>query len=189
MEILSARGIFVISDECYLRFVYPPHEVFSAAVCQLSCAAVSVSPVLFQDLRDDWMAPRICAGAARMDQGVLNVQDIQQQPKPIAQYAAAEALNGPQDSVATMLAEYQARRAWMLDALKDVPGFTCNEPEGAFYVFPKVAGCLKKLKSSAEFAEKLLEEEQTVVTDGAGFGSEGYVRISYATSMAQLRKA
>jgi aspartate aminotransferase len=107
----------------------------------------------------------------------------------IAQWAAVEALNGPQESVATMLAEYTARREWLLKALRDIPGINCNEPEGAFYAFPDVRGCLKKdLKTSGDFAQRLLEEEHVVVTDGAGFGSEGYVRISYATSMEQIQE-
>jgi aspartate aminotransferase len=110
-------------------------------------------------------------------------------PNSIAQYAALEALRGPQDSVGIMLAEYTARRAWLLNELKQIPGITCNEPEGAFYAFPNVEGCLRgQLKTSAEFAQNLLDEEQTVVTDGTGFGAPGYVRISYATSMDQLRE-
>jgi aspartate aminotransferase len=73
--------------------------------------------------------------------------------------------------------------------MKDIPGIKCGEPEGAFYAFPDVRGCLKKeLKTSAEFAQRLLEEEQTVVTDGAAFGAEGFVRMSYATSMAQIQE-
>jgi aspartate aminotransferase len=110
-------------------------------------------------------------------------------PNSIAQSAAVEALNGPQESVAAMLAEYTARRAWLLNALKEIPRLSCDEPEGAFYAFPSVRECLgKDMKSSADFASRLLTEEQTVVTDGAGFGAEGYLRISYATSMAQLRE-
>jgi aspartate aminotransferase len=107
----------------------------------------------------------------------------------IAQRAATEAFNGPQSSVGTMLAEYTARRTWLLGALKEVPGFRCNAPEGAFYAFPNVTDCLNdKVRTSGDFAQRLLEEEQTVVTDGAGFGCEGYLRISYATSMDQLRE-
>ena len=110
-------------------------------------------------------------------------------PNSIAQSAAVEAFNGPQDSVAAMLAEYTARRAWLLDALKEIPAISCYEPEGAFYAFPSVRGCLgKDVKTSAAFTQRLLEEEQTVVTDGAAFGADGYLRISYATSMEQLRE-
>jgi aspartate aminotransferase len=108
-------------------------------------------------------------------------------PNSIAQSAALEALNGPQDSVGTMLAEYTRRRAWLLAALQEIPGISCNEPEGAFYAFPSVRELLNgNIKTSGDFALRLLEEEQTVVTDGAGFGAEGYLRMSYATSMEQL---
>jgi aspartate aminotransferase len=107
----------------------------------------------------------------------------------IAQSAAVEALNGPQDSVAAMLHEYTARRKWLLEALREIPRLSCAEPEGAFYIFPNVRKCLSaEVKSSAEFATRLLAEEQTVVTDGAGFGADGWIRISYATSMEQLRE-
>jgi len=107
----------------------------------------------------------------------------------IAQWAAVEALTGPQESVGIMLAEYTKRRAWLLNALREIPGIKCNEPEGAFYAFPDVRGCLNNgLKTSGDFAQRLLEEEQTVVTDGAGFGAEGFLRISYATSMEQIEE-
>ncbi len=109
-------------------------------------------------------------------------------PNSIAQRAATEAFNGPQASVAEMLSEYTSRRAWLIHALGDVPGFRCVEPEGAFYAFPDVRGCLKgELKTSGEFADRLLQDEQTVVTDGAGFGAEGFIRISYATSLERLQ--
>src|ERR1044072_2218069 len=88
-------------------------------------------------------------------------------PNSIAQWAAVEAFNGPKESVVLMLAEYTRRRAWLLGALRGIPGIKCSEPEGAFYAFPDVRGCLNNgLASSADFAQRLLEEEQTVVTDG-----------------------
>jgi aspartate aminotransferase len=76
-----------------------------------------------------------------------------------------------------------------MGALRDVPGFECVSPEGAFYAFPNVRGCLRgKVRTSAELADKLLDEQQTVVTDGAGFGAAGYLRISYATSLERLKE-
>jgi aspartate aminotransferase len=191
MELLYERRIYVISDECYLRFVYPPAEVFSAASLPMElrsrlCIAGSFSKTYAMT---GWrmgytLAPR------EWTQAMLKVQSHStSNANSIAQRAATEAFNGPQESVAAMLAEYTARRAWLLEALKEIPGITCNEPEGAFYAFPNVRGCLKGgLGRSEEFAQRLLEEEQTVVTDGAGFGCEGYVRMSYATSMDQLRE-
>lgn len=191
MELLTERGIYVISDECYLRFVYPPAEVFSAATLPSElrsrlCIAGSFSKTYAMT---GWrmgytLAPR------EWTQAMLKVQSHStSNPNSIAQRAAAEAFNGPQESVAAMLAEYTARRAWLLEALKEVPGLTCNEPEGAFYAFPNVSGCLNEtVRSSGDFSQRLLDDEQTVVTDGAGFGCEGYLRMSYATSMEQLQE-
>jgi aspartate aminotransferase len=191
LELTSTRGIYVISDECYLRFVYPPAEVFSAATLPADlrsrlCIAGSFSKTYAMT---GWRMG-YALGPSAWIKAMLMVQGHStSNPNSIAQRAAIEAFNGPQDSVATMLAEYTARRAWLLKALKEVPGLTCNEPEGAFYAFPNVRGCLKNgLNTSADFANRLLEEEQTVVTDGAAFGAEGYVRMSYATSMAQLQE-
>jgi aspartate aminotransferase len=110
-------------------------------------------------------------------------------PNSIAQYAATEAFNGPQESVAAMLGEYTARRDWLLRELENIPGFRCINPEGAFYAFPDVRGCLRgEVKTSGEFADRLLNDEQVVVTDGAGFGAEGFIRISYATSLDRLQE-
>ena len=88
-----------------------------------------------------------------------------------------------------MLAEYTRRRDWILRELDNIPGFRCINPEGAFYAFPDVRGCLKgEVKTSGEFADRLLHEEQTVVTDGAVFGAEGFLRLSYATSLDRLQE-
>ena len=191
MELLTELSIYVISDECYLRFVYPPAEVFSAASLSPDlksrlCIAGSFSKTYAMT---GWrlgyaLAPR------EWTQAMCKVQSHStSNPTSIAQWAATEALTGPQGSVAGMLKEYTARRAWLLNALNEITGFTCNEPEGAFYAFPNVSGCLGgEIRTSGDFAQRLLEEEHTVVTDGAGFGCEGYIRISYATSMEQLQE-
>ena len=191
MELLTNRGIYVVSDECYLRFVYPPADVFSAASLPSElrarlCIAGSFSKTYAMT---GWRMGYALA-PADWTKAMLKVQGHStSNPNSIAQRAAVEAFNGPQDSVATMLAEYTARRGYLLDGLRGIPGITCNQPEGAFYAFPDVRGCLKKdLRTSADFAQRLLEQEQTVVTDGAAFGAEGYLRISYATSMAQLEE-
>jgi aspartate aminotransferase len=191
MEVAAEHGLYVISDECYLRFVYPPGQVFSAASLSPElrarlCIAGSFSKTYAMT---GWrvgyaLAPR------EWTKEMLKVQGHStSNPNSIAQSAAVEALTGPQDSVATMLAEYTARRTWLLTALQEIPRLSCNEPEGAFYAFPSVRECVgDKVETSADFAARLLLEEQTVVTDGAAFGAEGYLRISYATSMAQLRE-
>lgn len=191
MELLAERAIYAVSDECYLRFVYAPAEVFSAARMPSKlrtrlCIAGSFSKTYAMT---GWRLGYALA-PAEWTKAMLKVQSHStSNPTSIAQWAATEALRGSQESVAAMLAEYTTRRAWLLQALQEIPRVVCNEPEGAFYAFPDLRGSLQgKLKTSGEFAQQLLAEEQTVVTDGAGFGSEGYIRISYATSMAQLEE-
>jgi aspartate aminotransferase len=191
MEIVSERGIYAISDECYLRFVYPPAEVFSAAALPKElrsrlCIAGSFSKTYAMT---GW---RMGYSLAQPDwtRAMLNVQGHStSNPNSIAQAAATEAFTGPQDSVKTMLEEYGRRRDWLMKTLDDIPGFRCILPEGAFYAFPDIRGCLKgEVKTSGEFADRLLKQEQTVVTDGAGFGAEGFIRISYATSLDRLEE-
>jgi aspartate aminotransferase len=191
MEVLSERGLHAISDECYLRFVYPPGKAYSAASLEPElrarlCIAGSFSKTYAMT---GW---RMGYALARPEwtRAMLKVQGHStSNPNSIAQRAATEAFNGPQDSVAAMLAEYTARRDWLIGALQEIPGLCCFQPEGAFYAFPDVRGFLKgEVKTSAEFADKLLNEEQTVVTDGAGFGADGFIRISYATSLERLQE-
>ena len=191
MEIVAERDLYAISDECYLRFVYPPAQVFSAASMRPElrrrlCIAGSFSKTFAMT---GWRVGYTLANA-EWTRAMLKVQSHStSNTSSISQAAATEALNGPQDSVAAMLAEYTRRREWLLGALNDIPGLRCPQPEGAFYAFPDVRGCCKgKLHTSADFATELLEKEQTVVTDGAAFGAEGFIRISYATSMDRLRE-
>jgi aspartate aminotransferase len=191
MEVLSERGIYAISDECYLRFVYPPAEVFSAATLPTElrsrlCIAGSFSKTYAMT---GWRMGYSLA-QVQWTRAMLNVQGHStSNPNSIAQAAATEAFTGPQDSVATMLEEYGKRRNWLTKAIEDIPGFRCIMPEGAFYAFPDVRGCLKgEVKTSGEFADRLLKQEQTVVTDGASFGAEGFIRISYATSLDRLEE-
>ena len=191
MELTAERGIYVVSDECYLRFVYPPAQVFSAASLPAElrsrlCIAGSFSKTYAMT---GWRVGYALA-SAEWTRAMLKVQGHStSNTNSIAQWAAVEALNGPQESVSEMLSEYTRRREWLLQALCEIPGMKCGEPEGAFYAFPDVRAVLKNgLTTSGDFAQRLLEEEHTVVTDGAGFGAEGFLRISYATSIDQIKE-
>ena len=192
MEVVSEKEIYAISDECYLRFVYSPATVFSAASLRPElrkrlCIAGSFSKTYAMT---GW---RIGYALANPDwtRAMLRVQGHStSNATSISQAAAIEALNGPQESVRLMLAEYGRRREWLLNALNETPGLSCSQPEGAFYAFPDVRGCLKHtVTTSEQFAAELLEREQTVVTDGTGFGAPGFIRISYATSLDRLQEA
>lgn len=114
----------------------------------------------------------------------------------ISQAAAVEALNGPQDEVETMRQAFERRRDLVVSMLNEAPGIHCNTPEGAFYVFPSVQGCLgkttktgKRLETDEDFVLALLEEEGVATVHGSAFLFPGYMRISYAAAEEQLREA
>ncbi|MGI4954424.1 MAG: pyridoxal phosphate-dependent aminotransferase [Janthinobacterium lividum] len=114
----------------------------------------------------------------------------------ISQAAAVEALNGPQGFIGDMVAAYNARRDMVVAMLNEAPGLHCHTPEGAFYVFPSVHGCIGKtsrggtaIKTDEDFVVALLEEEGVAAVHGTAFMFPGYMRISYATDMDSLREA
>jgi aspartate aminotransferase len=114
----------------------------------------------------------------------------------ISQAAAVAALNGPQDSIGAMAEVYRARRDLVVDALNTIPGLSCHRPEGAFYVFPGMHGCIGKTSAAGTridddeaFVTALLEEEGVAAVHGAAFLYPGHFRISYATDTESLREA
>jgi aspartate aminotransferase len=108
----------------------------------------------------------------------------------VTQKAALAGLNGSQDAVTSMLNTYRERRDNIHAWLTEHPGIQCVKPSGAFYLFPDITGLLSRdgVATSADFAQALLEKEHVVVTAGEAFDAPGYLRISYATSMEQLRE-
>jgi aspartate aminotransferase len=191
MRVLAERGVYAVSDECYLRFVYEPAEVFSAArlapeLRERLCIAGSFSKTYAMT---GWRIGYSIAPAAWTREMNKVQSHSTSNPSSISQAAAVAAFESSQECVGAMLGEYRKRRDWLIAALREVPGLGCSEPEGAFYAFPCVRGCFgDEIKSSADFADKLLRDAHTVVTDGAGFGVDGYIRMSYATSMERLQE-
>jgi len=119
-------------------------------------------------------------------------------PSSISQYAAEAGLNGPQEFVDEMVAAFKERGEFVYKALNAIPGVKCLKPEGAFYVFPDCREAIARLHADgklkaptdAALTEYLMEQDKAVaVVPGSAFGMEGYVRISYATSMDNLKKA
>ena len=113
-------------------------------------------------------------------------------PSSISQAAAVEALNGQQSFIKERAEAFKARRDFVVSSLNKIKGINCLTPNGAFYVFPSCKGLLNKktkIKTDSEFVKKLLEKSLVAVVQGSAFGLDGYFRISYATSMSNLKKA
>ena len=191
MRVVAARGLYAVSDECYLRFVYEPAGVFTGATLDGSlrerlCIAGSFSKTYAMT---GWRIGYTIAPAAWTREMAKVQSHSTSNPSSVSQAAAIAAFDSEQTCVAEMLAEYRRRRDWLVGAIGEIPGLGCAQPEGAFYVFPCVRDCLGGgIKTSADLSDRLLREAHTVVTDGAGFGVEGYIRISYATSLERLEE-
>jgi aspartate aminotransferase len=115
-------------------------------------------------------------------------------PTSIAQKGAEEALNGPQDAVAMMVKEFDKRREYIVDRLNAMDGVSCINPDGAFYVFPRVDSLYGRkfgdspIGTSVELCDYLLKESKVAAVPGGAFGADAYIRLSYATSMEVIQK-
>jgi aspartate aminotransferase len=186
----SSRGIYLMTDECYCQFLYDS-EPFSIASMPGAKETVIVAGSLSKTYAmTGWRigfglapAPIITAMNKLQSHSTSN-------PTSIAQKAAVEAVKGPQESVAVMLAEYRRRRDFVVSRLRQIPGVTCEEPRGAFYVYPNISAVFKggKIQNTLQFAEKALAEAQLALVPGEAFGTEQHVRISYAASMKDLER-
>ena len=195
VEVCASRGVYVLTDECYLFFAYPPAEPFTSAALprelrEYVCVAGSFSKTYAMT---GWRIGYTIANREWTKAMVKLQSHSATHPTSFVQYACAKALQDTEqtlDAVASMTGEYARRKDWLIPALNEVRGFNCEMPEGAFYAFVDVRKLLTDgYASSAEVADKLLREYHIVVTDGEGFGADGYLRISYATSMENLERA
>ncbi len=115
-------------------------------------------------------------------------------PSSISQYASVEALRGDQNSVSEMKKSFVERRDYMVEAINDIKGISCKKPEGAFYIMMNFTNLIgktirgKEVKTSMDFSNILLDEAKVAVIPGIAFGDDKYVRLSYATSMDNIKK-
>ncbi len=195
VEVCAAREVYVLTDECYLFFAYPPAKPFSLAVLppdlrKFVCIAGSFSKTYAMT---GWRVGYTIA-SIEWTKAMIKLQSHSAtHPTSFVQYACAKALrdtDASMNAVAAMTTEYEKRRDWFVPALNEINGFRCSMPEGAFYAFVDVRGVFgDRFQSSADVADELLKEAHIVVTDGKGFGADGFLRFSYATSMENLRQA
>lgn len=195
VEVCAENDVYVLTDECYLYFAYPPSAPFTSAslpneLRRYVCIGGSFSKTYAMT---GWRIGFTIANPEWTSAIVKLQGHSATHPTSFVQYACAKALQDvgkTAESVHAMTAEYKRRRDWLIPALNEIEGFRCAMPEGAFYAFVDVRDLLgKDFKTSADVAEFFLRDAYTVVTDGAGFGADGFIRISYATSMENLQAA
>ena len=189
-HLTSKRGVYLITDECYCHFLYEGSPFSIASLPGAKETVLVAGTVSKTYSMTGWrigfsLTPEHIASAM----GKLQSHSTSN-PTSIAQKAAVEALTGPQDSVPAMLAEYRRRRDFVVPRLRRIPGVTCNMPEGAFYAYPNISCALGKkgIKTTLDFADRLLKEKFVAVVPGEAFGTDQHARISYATSMTELER-
>ena len=191
--LIENKHVFILSDDIYEHITYDDFKFFTMAqIDTLKDRTLTMNGVSKSYSMTGW---RIGYGAGPKDI-IKAVAKIQSQsttnPSSISQAAAVEALNGTQDFIKIRADSFRERRDFVVKTLNSINGLSCLKPIGAFYVFPnckKLLGDKTKLKTDKEFVEKLLEKALVAVVQGSAFGLDGYFRISYATSMDNLKKA
>jgi aspartate aminotransferase len=189
-EITHKRDIWLMTDECYCRFLYDS-EPFSIASAKGAKESVIVAGSLSKTYSMTGWRIGFGLGPAPIMSAINKLQSHStSNPTSIAQKAAVEAVRGPQESIGIMLAEYRKRRDFVIDRLRQIPGIKIGVPKGAFYAYPNIGVALGKngINTSMQFAEQLLEKAHVAVVPGEAFGTDSHIRISYATSMEELTR-
>ncbi len=190
------RRLWVVSDECYEALTFEGRHMSIAQLGEDVKARTLVVNTCSKAYAMTGWRIGYAAGPRALVRAMTDVQSqVTSNPCSIAQWAAVEALAGPQDDVAKMAAEFDRRRRLIVDGLNALPGVRCVMPRGAFYAFPNVAGLFgrrtpdgQRLRGSAAVTEFLLEQARVAVVPGVDFGSDDHVRLSYATSAELIRE-
>ncbi|MCA2010875.1 pyridoxal phosphate-dependent aminotransferase [Cereibacter sphaeroides] len=190
--------VWIMSDDMYEHLVFDDFEFTTPAQIEpglydrtLTCNGVSKAYAM-----TGWRIG-YAAGPVALIKAMATIQSQStSNPSSISQYAALEALNGPQDFLGPFREAFQRRRNLVVEMLNAAPGITCPKPEGAFYVYPDISGCIGKtsaagtlIENDEVFAKALLQETGVAVVFGAAFGLSPNFRVSYATSDAALTEA
>ncbi len=195
-EILVPRKILIIADDIYEKFVYDGTVCASIASLgkEVQDQTMVINGVSKTYSMTGWRIG-YAAGPAELISAMNKIQGQNvSNPVSFCQKAAVEALTGPQDSVREMVAEFDRRRKYITARLNAMEGIRCALPKGAFYVFPDVTGLFgkkwgdKKIASSDDVTDFLLEEARVAVVAGSAFGDDRNIRFSYATSTKNIEK-
>jgi len=191
--LIKYKNIYILSDDIYEHITYDGFKFFTIAqIEKLKSRTLTMNGVSKSYSMTGWRIG-YAAGPKEIIKAMAKIQSQStSNPTSISQAAAVEALNGTQDFILERSNSFKERRNYVVDSLNNIKGISCLSPEGAFYVFPNCKKLLNnktKLKTDKDFVEKLLEKAEVAVVQGSAFGLEGYFRISYATSIDNLKKA
>jgi aspartate aminotransferase len=190
--------VWVMTDDMYEHLVYDGFEFCTIVDVEprLKDRTLTVNGASKTYAMTGWRVG-FCGGPKALIKGMMNMQgQATAGVSTISQAAVAAALDGPQEVVRERAEEYRQRRDLVVEMLNAAPGISCHKPEGAFYVFPNIAGCIgktskggRKIETDTDFAMALLEEKYVATVQGTAYGMSPYLRISYATNTENLREA
>ncbi len=194
VEVIDGTRIYILSDEIYEKVIYDNFKFFSVAAIN---EKVKNKTVTINGHSKAYSMTGWRLGYAAGPQEIISAMSKYQShstgnASSISQAAALEALIGQQDSVETARQEFERRRNFLYEALTSINGVTCYKPEGAFYLFPNISSFFNKsadvlkINNSFDMSMYLLYKAKVATVPGSAFGSEGYIRISYSTSMEKL---
>ena len=187
----------ILSDDIYEHITYGGFKFFTIAqIPELKNRVVTMNGVSKSYAMTGWRIG-YAAGPKEIIKAISKIQSQSTtNPSSISQAAAVEALNGNQDFISIRAKAFEERRDFVVNTLNSINGIKCLKPDGAFYVFPSCKNLIgkkdingKKIENDTDFVQSLLENNGVAVVQGSAFGLEGYFRISYATSMENLKKA
>lgn len=192
IRICAARGVVVLYDETYEFFVYGGKQHVSAArwIDEFPEHIVVVNSLSKTFAMTGWRLgwalghPSLISAMGKIQSHSTS------NPTSISQAAGVRALAGCEEAVQKMYDAYVERRSWLVPELNGIPGISCVEPDGAFYVFPRVSKLYAEggMSSSTDFCSWLLDDARVAAVPGAAFGADDYIRISYATSMERIQE-
>lgn len=190
------HDFYIISDEIYEKLVYDGFKHISIASLgeEIKQRTIVVNGLSKSHAMTGWRIG-FTAGPKDITKAMTNIQSQStSNVTSITQKASVEALNGPQDFLQVMITKFDKRRKYMVDRLNSMKGVTCKTPVGAFYAFPNVSGYFGKkfngtpVNNSLELSTYLLEHGKVALVPGSAFGDDKYIRLSYATSMENVKK-
>lgn len=195
-EVAQKNKIYIISDEIYEKIIYDGKKHISIASFddKIKDLTVVINGFSKSYSMTGWRLG-YTASSEGIAKAISNIQDHStSNPTSFVQKAAVEALKGPQDELKKMVVEFDKRRNFIVEELNKISGMSCNKPKGAFYVFPKVSELFGKkfagqeIKNSTDLVNYLLDFAKVATVPGIAFGDDNYIRLSYATSLDNIKE-